>query len=307
LYEEYKFRKASGEKATQAVGWAKHAFRLDRVLNQSSISRILRDGPQILRAERLVASGAKRNRAAAAPRLKNALFKWICARNNDGVALNGELVIMQAEKLLALANAQLPDDRKISVKFSNGWIARFKKRHGIRFRRMHGEERSADNEAIKEHMPRLHATISTYTDKDVRNADEFGLFFRQPPSWTLSNKPVSSFKKEKHRLTFLACCNSNGSEKFPLMIIGNAERPRPFKKKYGRVLGLDWHFNKKAWMTRVLFFEWLERLDRYIGTTQGRKILLLIDNCSAHGNDSTIPRLKNVRVAFLPPNTTSKI
>jgi len=114
-------------------------------------------------------------------------------------------------------------------------------------------------------------------------------------------------KKEKTRITCLACCNSDGTEKMPLMVIGSALNPRPFKKKSGQELGFDYHANKKAWMTTVLFCEWLRRLDRYVGRTAGRKILLLIDNCSAHGKKETMPALRNVRVEFLPPNATSKV
>lgn len=41
--------------------------------------------------------------------------------------------------------------------------------------------------------------------------------------------------------------------------------------------------------------------------TPGRKILLHIGNCAAQWNKSTIPVLNNMRVAFLPPITTSKM
>lgn len=309
LYEEYLCRKKAGEKATQAAlaGWAKESYKLDRILNQSSISRIIRDGPQLLRNESVLSVSAKRNRSAASPRLEKALFKWVCDQNNRGVSLSGELVIMQARKMLRMANAHLPEEEQIKLNFSNGWIERFKKRHNIRFRRVHGEAKSADDSAIRSEMPRILSLMNNFADKDIWNADEFGLFFRQPPTWTLSSGPVSGFKKEKNRLTFLACTNKDGSEKRPLLIIGNAERPRPFKKKYGHDLGLDWHFNAKAWMNRQIFFNWLQRLDRYIGRTAGRKILLLIDNCSAHGKKEDLPFLQNVRVEFLPPNTTSKV
>lgn len=80
-----------------------------------------------------------------------------------------------------------------------------------------------------------------------------------------------------------------------------------FKKKYGHELGFDYHSNKKAWMTSELFFNWLRRFDRTIGQDEGRKVLLLIDNFSAHGTPETMPTLQNVRVKFLPPNTTSKV
>ena len=56
-----------------------------------------------------------------------------------------------------------------------------------------------------------------------------------------------------------------------------------------------------------LFHGWLQRLDQYIGRTPGRKILLLLDDCSAHGKKESLPELQNVHVEFLPPNTTSKV
>lgn len=101
--------------------------------------------------------------------------------------------------------------------------------------------------------------------------------------------------------------NADGSEKLELMFIGTALRPRAFKKKYGHELGLDYYANKKAWMTSALFFDWLRRFERYIQRIKGRKVILLLDDCSAHGRMETIPEMDNVRVMFLPPNTTSKV
>lgn len=60
-------------------------------------------------------------------------------------------------------------------------------------------------------------------------------------------------------------------------------------------------------MKTSLFFGWLERFQAYISKTPGRRALLLIDNCSAHGTVESLPSLSNVRVVFLPPNCTSKI
>lgn len=52
---------------------------------------------------------AKRNRSAAFPRLEQALFKCVCAQNKKVVALNGELVLMNARKIFSLANEHPPD------------------------------------------------------------------------------------------------------------------------------------------------------------------------------------------------------
>lgn len=83
--------------------------------------------------------------------------------------------------------------------------------------------------------------------------------------------------------------------------------PTAFKKRSGKELGLGYHANRKAWMTQVLFYKWLVRCNAYIGRTPNRHVALLVDNCSAHGNFETIPALKNMKVTFLLPSTTSKV
>ena len=56
-------------------------------------------------------------------------------------------------------------------------------------------------------------------------------------------------------------------------------------------------------MTTVLFNEWLRQFDRAI-RSEGRHVLLLLDNCSAH--QQTI-EISNIEVRFFPPNTTATL
>lgn len=306
---EFNRRKKARENASQAAlaRWAKDVLRLDQIPHQSTMSRILKNSQRLQNPAANQRLSTKRDRAAAAPRLELALFKWITSQNEKGVILTGELIKMYAEKLQREANRHLPSDEQMCLAFSRGWLDRFKKRYALSFRCVHGEALAADDGAINENMPRILNIISTFAFDDVWNADEFGLFYCQPPNWTLANTSVSGFKKEKSRLTFLACCNNDGSERLKLMVIGTANNPRAFKKKTGQELGFDYHANKKAWMTKELFFAWLNRFDQYVARKPGRKILLLLDNCSAHGTIDNMPDLLNIRILFLPPNTTSKI
>ncbi|KAH8039617.1 hypothetical protein HPB51_007817 [Rhipicephalus microplus] len=66
-------------------------------------------------------------------------------------------------------------------------------------------------------------------------------------------------------------------------------------------LPFDYCANKRAWMTRELFLQWLIKLDEQM-RKENRKILLIVDNCSAH---IVNVRLTHVRREFLPPNNTS--
>lgn len=56
-------------------------------------------------------------------------------------------------------------------------------------------------------------------------------------------------------------------------------------------------------MTTELWNEWLQTLNNDMRKYR-RKIIMFVDNCSAHNNPST---LSNVRIEFLPINTTSKL
>ena len=65
----------------------------------------------------------------------------------------------------------------------------------------------------------------------------------------------------------------------------------------------DCSFSKNAWMTNGIWSHWLCKWDRCL-CFQQRKITLLVDNCSAHGD---VEELKCIEVVKLPPNTTSQI
>lgn len=89
---------------------------------------------------------------------------------------------MEARKIFDVENDHLRPEEKISLQFSKEWIEIFKKRYGILFRCVHGEAKSADGNAIRDKMPGIIRILMTYDDKDVWNADEFGLFL---PSATI--------------------------------------------------------------------------------------------------------------------------
>jgi hypothetical protein len=73
---------------------------------------------------------------------------------------------------------------------------------------------------------------------------------------------------------------------------------------------VHWRANKKAWMTGYLFKDWffncfILEVEAYIkDINPDFKVLLLVDNAPGHPKDLHHP---NVKVIFLPPNTTSLI
>ena len=62
---------------------------------------------------------------------------------------------------------------------------------------------------------------------------------------------------------------------------------------------------KKAWMTGEIMGTILAKLNRQLSSS-GRQILLFIDNAGCHPDELTT-KYTNIKVVFLPPNTTSRL
>ena len=149
------------------------------------------------------------------------------------------------------------------------------------------------------HLPTI---LPRYDLTDIYNADEFGLFCQQLPmkSFHLKGQGCAGGKFSKVRLTGLAAGNA-AREKLPMFVIGKAEKPRCFNGVTS--LPCQYKPQRKSWTDSEIFSDYVRKLDTKFDA-EGRKIVLIIDNCPAHPN---VHNLKAIQLVFLPPNTTSKI
>ena len=190
---------------------------------------------------------------------------------------------------------------------TEGWLSRWKARHQIRYKRAHGEKGSGDTKSAKEWTSTILPELLEERPNEVYNADETGLYYRATPNGLLwyFHKKLRGFKKAMERITVLCYSNLTRADKCKLLVIGKSLRPRCFKNVNVDNLSiyLSHIANKKVWMTSQIFNEWLAAWDSYL-TKVNRKIVLHVDNCTAHPHVST---LKKIQLEFLPPNTTSLI
>ncbi|GJY41034.1 CENP-B homolog protein 2-like protein [Tanacetum coccineum] len=239
----------------------------------------------------------KRHKPAKFPDLEKSLYEWIL-QYQEHVNMTGELIIEKAKKFMKdMYPVDTPD-----FTFSIGWLGKFKARYGIKNFRRFGESGSVEMEGMEDKLKSIRDKVDQFEMKDIFNMDETGLFFRLQPDHSLATMQLEGKKQDKERLTVAICCNEDGSEKLPLWIIGKYAKPRCFKNVNLNSLNCEYRANKRAWMTGVLFEEYVRQLDKKM---VGRKILLIVDNCPAH--PKIIEGLRNVELFFLPPNTTSKI
>lgn len=122
-------------------------------------------------------------------------------------------------------------------------------------------------------------------------------------------------KPMKDRLTLLFCANASGDLKIKPLLVYHSENPRAFKKHNvdKNRLSVMWRSNSKAWVTRSLFTEWVNKvfgpsvIKYLIDMDLPLRALLVMDNAPSHPpglQDDLIEEFKFIQIHFLPPNTT---
>ena len=206
---------------------------------------------------------------------------------------------------------RLPQKKDVTEpKWSNGWLDNFKKRFKIKEYVTHGEAGVAeiDDEENIQQMEVVRKKTAKYELRNILNFDETSINQKLTPNRTLATERQSGGKKAKYRFTTSCTINVDGSDNYDLWIIRKSAKPRAFRKRDPRLLGIEYRYNDSAWMTAAIMVEYLNWLNSRM-KREKRKVLLLMDNFSAHelaikqigGKDI----LSNVEIEQLPLNTIS--
>ncbi|UYV80346.1 TIGD6 [Cordylochernes scorpioides] len=193
--------------------------------------------------------------------LEDALFNWFTQKRANNNIITDDLLREKAKKL----GGQL--DVPENFTYSSGWLQRFKGRFHISQRRLCGEGASISPAIIDEHLTNLNSMLanSGYDPANIYNSDGTGLFFQLIPDRTLAHKDEKccGVKKMKQRITVLLCCNSTGTDKRRLLIIGKSAKPRCFRN-FSPHFYCTYTSNSKAWMTSSIFQEWLLQFNKQL-------------------------------------------
>ena len=228
--------------------------------------------------------------------VEDALWLWFCQARSSGAAISDLILKTKAQEFgqrLGVAD----------LTYSNGWLQKFKDRHNISKKKFEGESASADMQQVSSGRESLRALTTSYAPCDIYNMDETGLFYRLTPNSTLATGAVRGTKKCKDRLTVALCANADGSHKCKPLVIGKSKRPHCFGSHFDPSVYVTYTSNTKAWMTGVIFQQWLQSFN-LIMKMRKRKVLLLIDNAGSHTEPLT---LSHVTVKFLPAYTTAHL
>lgn len=288
-------------------------------LNEATIRTIKKNEKEIRSA---VAAGSSTSaRYSARPRMpiiekmEKALSIWIDDCCTKRIPLGGNMIRAKAVKIYN--RLKEIGESSINPDFvgSKGWLEKFKKRYAIHNVKIEGESASADHEAAKTYPHKIQKIIEEqgYTPHQVFNADETALWWKKMPNRTFISKKEKSaagFKASKDRITLLLCSNASGDLMTKPLLVNKSLNPRVLKGVNKNNLPVHWRANSKAWVTKELFKDWffncfVPEVENYLMKNNlSFKVLLLLDNAPGHPQDLSHP---NVRIEFLPPNTTSLI
>ncbi|CAF3500964.1 unnamed protein product [Rotaria sp. Silwood1] len=247
-------------------------------------------------------SNKKRNlRDEFSQQLDQKVYEWFVQQRSKNIPISGPLLQEQARQIRQQLGGSNADD----FKASNGWLEKFRKRHGIQYRTINGESASVDPATVDGWKKRLVVMIDKYNPNDIYNADETELFFKALPNRSLvtAKDSCKGGKRSKERFTVLLCTNMTGTDKLKPLMIGKSANPRCFKNLNVKNLPITWRSNRSSWMTASLFEDWLITVNKSM-IKQKRKILLFMDHAPCHNPDV---EYSNICVKFFPPNTTSKL
>jgi hypothetical protein len=136
------------------------------------------------------------------------LFTWYQQAWASNIPIDGTTLREKAKTIAAQLNID-------NFSASNGWVSRFKDRHGLVFKKLTGKSAEVSGESTDAWLESLPSLLGGYEPCNVYNADETGLFFNVLPDRILAYKGESCHggKHSKDRLTALLCVNSDGSDK----------------------------------------------------------------------------------------------
>ena len=146
-------------------------------------------------------------------KLDSALYIWFRQEREKGCPVTGPILLEKASELHRLIYGE--HSRPFSA--STGFQWRFCRRFGLRNLKICGEKLSSDSSAANKFINEFSVITEGYSEHQIFNCDETGLYFRMLPGYTLTsvhNRPDGT-KKAKDRVTINACANAGGTIKLP--------------------------------------------------------------------------------------------
>nr|XP_061782193.1 tigger transposable element-derived protein 1-like [Nerophis lumbriciformis] len=290
--------------------------------NKSTIATIVKKRDVFVDAD--VAKGVKylrKGREKILDQVEKMLPVWIQEKQLAGDIMSDSDICDKARCLHANLSREDPggstDDH---FKASRGWFEKFKRRTGLLRVDPRIQAVSPGKAAAEEFVEHFADFIDNggFVPQQVFSCDDTGLYWKKMPKRTYITALETGLPGHtvmKDRLTLLVCANASGDRRVKPLLVYHSETPRVFKRwnVIKDTLSVMWRANKKAWLTRQIFTEWLNcvfgpTVKKYL-LDEGLplKAVLVMDNSPVHPpymEDVLLEEFSFITLKFLPPNLT---
>ena len=101
--------------------------------------------------------------------LDEQVYEWFVTQRSKNIPITGPLFLQEQARQISL---QLDGPNAVTFKGSNGWLEKFRTRHGIKHRAICGESATVNPVTVDDWKTRRPLIIDKYAPEDVYNADE---------------------------------------------------------------------------------------------------------------------------------------
>ena len=152
-------------------------------------------------------------------------------------------------------------------------------------------------------MERINELIEGYSMENIWNIDKSDNCFKTLPDKGLIEKG----KQVKGGKTVAFFVNATGEKVDQPIVIWKSKLPRCFMKlqDLSRPANVHYFSNPKSWTISEVMEAVLARFNRKL-EFEDRKVILFLDNATCHP-ESTIGQFSQIKMIFLPKNTTSRL
>ena len=265
---------------------------------KSTLSRIIKSEEKI-RENFRYCKYFKRYMPCKDPDVDEMLKDWFYAARAKGMVINKSILRDKADELAHKLG-------RTEFCATHGWLSRWQVRHNVSFKKGH-ENLCMGVPSVKDWFAKvLPELMNEFGPDDIYHATEMGLFYKATPDATFQfslEKSLGDSGKDLEQVTVLVCSNMTGCDKRKLLVIGENKNPPCFAFSILDInrLPVTYKASESAMMTAGIFEDWLNEWDSRL-RAEDRKILVLVEMCSAHPPVTT---LNNIRLEFLPSCTGS--
>ncbi|CCF57242.1 hypothetical protein KAFR_0C02490 [Kazachstania africana CBS 2517] len=272
--------------------WAYDTFQLPKIPSQGTISRLL--------AKKAIYMNSKENEKDAnrlrKPNnvlVRKILQEWISQSIWNGIPITSPIIQDTAQSVWHRIPAKY---REGNGSFSYKWISNFLSKMDVNISMLDEELPKTPKIWTFEERNILKDFFSKIRPNDLFTLDETFLAYNLPLDY--SQYETSNIQRKIEVATVMLCSNLTGTEKLKPLVVGKYNSYKSFRnyfpndpidpisqsqlgEKMAKKFDIDYHSNRKSWLTSSLFHNWLARWDKRL-VADNRKIWIVLDDSCSH-------------------------